>query len=1052
MNLYLNCFFQEKKGRHYGKALFFSLSLLLFFFFISPPLFAHADAASVNLPEKTVYGEVVDSLSGNALPGVTVKVKGENSGTTTDEDGKFQLSVSDNAILEISYLGYNKKEVPVNGQSEIKITLSSTATSLNQVVVVGYGTSKKKDLTGAVSKIGSEKIEKRPMKDAVQAMQGQIAGVDVASNQRPGEVGDINIRGVRSLTASNKPLFVVDGIPLISGGIDYLNPKDIESISVLKDASATAIYGSRGANGVVLVTTKGGKKGNLKVSYSGSATIQKLVDKETPMTASQYITWRRWAYYYSNPSLYPRGDEPNKTTDYKIFKGSSDPSAWKNILRGWSSGTWDGSKVQTTCWTCMVTQTGVSTQHTLSVSGGTDKLKGYASFGYLNNKGTSKGQSYTRYTGNTKLTFSPTKWFTMGANMSVSYSKQEYGQSNTGRSSISSSSSIYNAAKGVYPYAVPYDSAGNRVIYPGGDQAVKTVVDEWKFSTDERTSLRAFGSFHAQFDIGEIFPVLKGLKYRMNFGPDFSMNRDGVYIDGKSVIRNGTSYASLSKDQKISYTLDNLIYYNRIFGKNDFRLTLLQTQTKYHTEGSSISADDIPFASQKWNALTTGNVPNLRSWNSNLTEQQLMSYMGRINYSYNDKYLLTVSGRWDGASQLAAGNKWSFFPSAALGWRMDQEEFLQSTSWINQLKIRLGVGVTGNSAIEPYATKGGVSALFYPFGTSITGGSIPSSALANQNLGWEKTTQYNLGFDFSFFNSRVSGTLDFYTSDTKDLLMKQSIPTVTGYSSTYANVGQTANKGVDVTLNTYNIQTDNFQWNTNLNVSYHKDHIVALANGNEDDISNGWFIDEPIGVIYGYETDGLWQQSDKKLMDKFNDNGSDFELGMVKPIDQNGDFEIDPNHDRVIIGNTLPRWVIGMVNNFSFHQFEFSFFLYGRLGYKYDTGGEAQTGRFNQRLIDYYNENNTDAYYQKPIYTVGTGDIYSKYLGYMNGSFLEIRNISLAYNLPREILSRWGMSRFKIYVQAADLGMLYSGIDFMNMDVRSPYWNRGFTAGIDVTF
>ncbi|HLR36732.1 MAG TPA: SusC/RagA family TonB-linked outer membrane protein, partial [Chitinophagaceae bacterium] len=596
MKIYSGVYNRKGKDMNHWLSIIFRVLLPLVFIFISLTVFASSHSNVMNVPEKIIKGVVVDSLSGNPLPGVTIQIKGTSSGTTTNGKGAFQLSVSDEAVLVVSYLGYNEKKILVNGQTDIKISLSSSATSLDQVVVIGYGSVKKKDVTGAVSKIGSEKIEKRPMKNAVQAMQGQIAGVDVSSSQRPGEVGDITIRGVRSLTASNEPLYVVDGIPLTTGGIEYLNPNDIESISVLKDASATAIYGSRGANGVVLVTTKGGEKGRFKVNYSGSVSFLKMHNLATLMNASQSIDYRRWAFYYSNPNLYPRGDEPTKKSDYQIFNGSGDPATWANIERGWSSGKWDGSKVKTTCWTCLVTQPGISTQHTLSVSGGSEKMKGYASFGYLNNKGTSKGQAYKRYTGNARLSFTPTKWFTFGANINASYSKQNYGQSNTGRQTITSSGDIFHSAEIIYTYTVPFDSAGNRILYPGGDQAVKTVMNEWKYSTDQRVAFRAFGSFNAQLDFGSIVPVLKGLSYRMNFGPDFSIHRDGVYIDGKSAIRNGTSYASLSKNLAISYTLDNLIYYNRTFGKNDFHLTLLQTQTKYHTEGSDISADDIPFA------------------------------------------------------------------------------------------------------------------------------------------------------------------------------------------------------------------------------------------------------------------------------------------------------------------------------------------------------------------------------------------------------------------------------------------------------------------------
>jgi len=851
---------------------------------------------------RKVSGEVT-SNDGQPLAGVSIKIKGKNVGTITDASGNFSISVSTGDTLIFSFLGYQQKEVTVQNNDVIRVELFPTTTELNQIVVVGYGTVKKSDLTGSVATLGTKEIEAKPVSDVLQAMQGQVAGVDVTSNERPGVLGGITIRGVRSLTASNAPLFVVDGVPLITGDISYLNPNDIESINILKDASATAIYGSRGANGVILITTKQGKEGQLRLNYSGSITIEKLVDNAPMMNAQEYITWRRWAYYYSNPLIYPRGDQPTRINDSIIFLASVDPYAWANIKQGWQSGIWDGSKVKSTCWTCMVTQTGLVNEHTLSLSGGNDKIKTYASFGYLNNVGTSKGQSYYRYSTNGNILITPNRWFSFQSNLNISYSKQEYGQSNTGRTAITSTSSIYQSARNIYEYAVPYDSNGNRIIYPGGDQAVKTVVNEWKYSTDERIELRAMGSMSAEINIGRIIPILDGLSYKINFGPDFQTYRDGIYIDGQSVIRNGTSYASLSKDFTFSYTIDNLIYYNKSINKNSVNLTLLQTQTAYNNENSSLSAENIPFASQKWNALTPENVPNLLDWSSGLTQQQLMSYMGRVNYSYNGKYLLTMSGRWDGASQLAPGHKWSFFPSTAIAWRISEEKFTKNIKWLNELKLRIGVGTTGNAAIAPYATKGAVNSLFYPFGSSIVQGSIPSSTLANQKLGWEKTTQYNVGIDFNVLNSRLSGNIDIYKTETKDLLMSESIPTVTGFTTTYANVGKTSNKGIDVLINSRNINTKNLNWTSTLNVSYHKDKIIALANGNQNDINNGWFIGEPIGVIYGFKAAGLWHESDSAIMNKYNANGSNFQPGMVRPVDQNGDFKIDANHDRVIIGN-----------------------------------------------------------------------------------------------------------------------------------------------------
>lgn len=1001
-----------------------------------------------------VTGKVTDQ-SGNPLEGVSVQVKGSTITTATKPDGTFSVNApSGSSRLVFSSVGFTAKEVPIENKGQVDLTMGAAEKSLDEVVVIGYNTVKKRDVTGAVAGISEKEIKSRPVANALEAMQGKVAGVDISSNERPGTVGSINIRGVRSLTASNSPLFVVDEIPLATGGIEYINPNDIESIDVLKDASATAIYGSRGANGVVIVTTKQGKVGRTTLNLNLSTTTETLVDKQEMFNAEEYLTFRRWSYYYKNPAVYPRGDQPTIANDRVIFLATSDPSAWANISRGWASGKWDGSQVQTTDWRGLVTQTSKTDNLNLSVSGGSDKIRSYASFGYLNNTGTQKGQAFKRYTANSNVDITATKWFSMGSNLNVSYSIQEFGQSTTGATTVSSSSTLYESARALFPYAVPYDSAGNRIYNPGGDIAWKNVADEWTLTQDQRTTLRAFGSFYGQVDFGAILPALKDLKYRVNFGPDFSIFRDGTYIDANSVISSGSSSASLAKNQTFSYTLDHLIYYNKSIGSHDIGLTLLSSQTEYSLERSSISANGIAFGSQRWNALSKTYIPasNLTNYSSDLVQSQLQSYMARINYSFNDRYLLTASARRDGASQLAEGHKYSWFPSAALAWKMNRESFLRNARWVNDLKLRLGVGVTGNSAIAPYATQGAVTSLFYPFITTVTAGGIPSTVLANQSLAWEKTTQYNLGLDFSLMNRRISGSLDFYKSRTTDLLLQRSIPTVTGYTPTFSNVGETANKGVDLSLTTVNISNRSLNWTTTTSISYQKDHIVNLANGKQNDINNNWFIDEPIGVIYGYKGAGIWHIEDSATYKLFNANGSAFSAGNARPADENGDNRIDANNDRVIIGYTRPRWIVGMTNTVSYKSFELSVFLYGRLKYIYNTGGEGQTGRPVQRKINYYNENNMNSEYQKPFYSEGSGDQYFPVLGYREASFIKVRNISLGYNVNSKVFKTTAISGLKAYVQIVNPGMLFSKINWLDMDVVSSVYNRGITFGLNASF
>jgi TonB-linked SusC/RagA family outer membrane protein len=1007
-----------------------------------------------------VTGKVVDE-NGTPLDGATVLEKGTKKTTTTKEGGVFQLNVSSGkAKLIISYVGHEPQEIAIDNKASLTVSLKPSNDNLSDVVVVGYGTVKRADVTGAVAGINQKDIRSRPVDNALEAMQGKVAGVDVGSNERPGTLPTINIRGVRSLTASNTPLFVVDGIPLISGGIDNINPGDIESIDVLKDASATAIYGSRGANGVVIVTTKQGKNGRVILGLNNSVTLDNIVDNEKMMNASDYITFRRWGYYYAglNPntgiSTYPRGDQPDIAHDKTYFAASTDPFAWANIAKGWASGTWDGSKVSTTDWFGIVKQQSLTSDNVISVAGGTDRIKAYGSFGYLNNKGTIKGQSYERYTARANVDFSATKWLSFGNNLNLSYSTQEYGQSGVGIATIGTpAGGLYESARGLFSYAVPYDTAGNRILFPGGDNAVKSVVDEWKYNIDERVTLRAFGSFYGQINAGSIIPALKGLRYRLNFGPDFSYFRDGTYIDANSVANGGsTSYASKLNSQTFSYTLDNLLYYDKAIGNHSFGLTLLASQTYYRMEMDSIAGNGVPLASSLWNALTSGTVTGALSTKSNLIEQQLLSYMGRINYGYKDKYLLTVSAREDGSSVLSAGHKFSWFPSAALAWRISKEGFMNA-AWVNDLKLRVGAGVTGNSAVQPYSTQGATTSLFYPFLSTNTAGSIPNSVLANVNVGWEKTTQYNVGVDYQLFRSRILGSVDLYTSTTTDLLLSRSIPTVTGFTSTLDNIGETANTGVDISLTTVNVRQKDLSWTSTFTAAWQKDHIVKLSNGTQPDINNGWFPGQPLSVIYGYKATGLWQAGDKTAMQAFNANGNAFTAGSIRIQDVNGDNKIDPNNDRQIIGWTRPRWIVGMTNTITYKDWELSVFLYGRLHYMYSYGGEVEAGRYFNRQINYYTENNHNAQFQKPIFNAGgaAGDSYYASLGYLKASFIKVRNISLAYNFNKSITRNW-VSNLRAYVQVQNPGMLYSQIKFLDMDVVGPTWNRGFTFGINASF
>ena len=1011
--------------------------------------------------QNKVTGTVVDA-SGEAIIGASVVVKGSSNGTVTDLDGNFAIAnVPQNASLVISYVGYRTQTIALGGKTQLNVSLEEDKQMLDEVVVVGYGVQRKSDVTGALTRVGEKELNSRPVSNAFEALQGKAAGVDITSSERPGTVGSILIRGDRSISSGQSPLYVVDGVPLQSGGIESLNPRDIEAIDILKDASSTAIYGSRGANGVVLITTKHGQEGKMQLSYSGSVTFEKIVDKSPAMSASDYITWRRWAKYNQSPDVYTPGNQPTQEQDKEFFDG--DATALANVMKGWSGGSWDGSKVTDTDWTEFVTQTGITHEHTLSARGGTKNLAGFVSFGYLNNKGTQKGQEYERYNLSASADVKGTNWFKAGGSINASYGVQKYGYS-VPYGTSTGAKDLYSAAKSILRYTLPYDENGEIITQPGGSTTnTYSIIDEWNKSTDNRENFRVLGSFYAQLDFGQIWEPLQGLQYKMQFGPDFRYYRRGNFLDSSSISRaGGNNSASRGDERHFAWTLDNMVLYNRSFNDHTIGVTLLQSASKSNTESSSMSEQAVTIPSFLWNNMGAVDITDAKyqaSMGTGLSEYALSSYMARINYSYKDRYLLTASARWDGASVLAEGNKWDFFPSMALGWRMEQENFLKDVTWIDQLKVRFGVGVTGNSSVNPYGTLGVISSYWMPFSTGnsqifvtnepyYTSG---SNQMPNKNLGWEKTTQWNLGVDFSFLKGRIGGTIDLYTSRTRDLLLDMSVPSLSGYPSMKANIGKTMNKGIEVTLNTIPVMTRDFMWQSNLNFAVQKDEIVELANGKEDDLGNAWFIGESIHVYYGFANAGLWQESDAAEMAKFNENGHSFTAGSVRPVDQNGDYKIDAD-DRVILGNLNPSATGGWTNILSWKGLELTLDLQGRFGFMVSTGGEGQLGMYQQREISYWRPDNTGAEWQKPVYSQAGGDPYAALLGFQKASFIKIRNLSLGYNLDKEVCKTIGINGAKLYVQGKNLGMLYSSIDFMDLDTGWTYFNRGFTVGLQVEF
>ena len=1016
--------------------------------------------------QSTIRGKVLDS-QGEAVVGASVFVPGTTNGVITDLDGNFQIRVAPNAILEVSCIGYATQRV--TAANNMSVTLQDDRLMLEEAVAVGYGTMRKSDVTGAMVSVNADQLVANPANNAVEALQGKAAGVVVSTaGIRPGSVGSITVRGVNA-TSARSPLIVIDGVVAESVGLDMINPQDIESIDVLKDASATAIYGARGGAGVILVTTKRGKSGRLSLNYSGTATFEKIFDIVPMMDAQQYIEWRRWGYYYAG--LGPRADQPTIDNDRKLFTAyGTDETAWNNILAGWglnydqwaagaTSTSWDPSKVKSTDWTQFTDRIGITQEHTLSVSGGTDKMNAYLSIGYLNQTGTNIGQDFNRYTIRASIDINPVNWFKMGGSLNARYSDQEYGIDSGNGISGSIPSSLHAKGRNIFSYALPYDmKTGERIIYPGGDSTIPTVVDEVGKSAISNLEYQLTASLYGELNFGQMWEPLKGLTFRTTFGPQFRFSQGLRYLSNDSVNRvsQGLDYVSSNAAKRFSWTLDNMLSYSRQFGDHSVNVTLLQealyrmNSTLYSMSGTGVALG----MTQTWWGLNSQSVETLNapSYNS-LTESQMASYMARVNYSFKDRYIITVSYRYDGASQLGIGHKWAGFPSVALAWRIDQEPWM-NVSWLDQLKLRAGWGRSGNYNVPVYFTKDVLSSGNV---VQLDKGSTQyytSTTFANQSIGWETTDSFNFGFDFSVLKGRLSGVFDVYRNLTHDLLFNVSLPSVSGYTGTQENVGKVLNRGFDLTLNSVNINKRDFSWRTDLNLAFTKNKILELQNGQEDMVGSGLFIGQPTSVSYGYKSAGLWSDSAADLaeMEKFNANGHNFSPGMVKPVDQNGDYKIESNYDRVILGNTRPLWNLGLNNTFRYKNLELAVFIYGAFKYFAQTG-QYQGGREPVIWMNYYNENNkVGAEYQRPYFNTAGGDSFSGIALQRDASFLKVRQISLGYILPRNFVQKLGLSNIKITAQLKNPFSIYQGTSWMDSDLGSGTYNKGCVFGVNVSF
>lgn len=972
----------------------------------------------------TLRGVVEDS-TGEPLTGASVLVKGTTNGVATDIDGNFALKVKNGDVISISYIGYKTEEIKVAGQNDVKVTLIEDTEVLDDVVVVGYGVQKKSDVTGSVTSVGKDRLSKLPVTNVLQAMQGATSGVTITQNSSiPGDAPSTLVRGQNSINANSGPYVVVDGIPLnnTGGSLADIAPSDIESIEILKDASATAIYGTNGANGVILVTTKKGATGKMSISYSGYFGIEDFSHK-LKFADGQQIIQRYKDYVAQNPGE-TMFDENVK---------------YQNEVDNYKAG-------KETDWVYDVaSRTGTIQNHNVSVNGGNDRARYYVSLDYLDQKGVIKGYDYKRYSIRTNLDLDVTKWLKFGTNTYIASHNRDGGRAN------------FLNAEAMSPWGKVYEEDGTPCVYPMYSEQLWTNPILGTKKDVERRVWNINLNGYAEISFGNIWKPLEGLRYRLNIGYNYSPTRNSWYNGRETNDLNGTGEVKNAETQ--TRLIENLIYYNRDFGAHHIDLTFLQAamRKKYNeswAHATKFINDDLGF-----NNLGTGETPSVGSYADLRTTSSLM---GRINYSFDSRYLLTLTVRRDGSSVFGKNNKYGTFPSVAVGWNIARESFLEnSANWLNNLKLRLSYGKAGNEAISVYETMVKLNAVKFAQNGGAVVGLVPNGRMGNDDLSWETTKTFNIGVDFGVFNNRLSGNIDFYTAKTDGLLLQRNLPNISGYSNVYQNMGKTKNHGLEVTLNSRNIVTNDFTWTTGLVFSWNKNEIVDLYGDGKDDLGNRWFIGQPIGVVYDYDMVGIWQEDEIERGEHLNWDPV-AEPGDVKIADRNGDGQIN-DEDRYVKGQTSPKWNGGLTNTFSWKGLTLNIFIQTSQGMMKWNGlmGVAgdEMGRRNMTTeVGYWTpENRSNKFRSLKKQSNKHGYGYNE-----DASFTRIKDITLSYNFPQKLINRLGMSNLTVYASGRNL---YTWTDWIGWDPETRQDGRGsgnwesnypytksYVFGLNVTF
>ena len=1026
---------------------------------------------------KTITGTVILE-GGDPAIGATAMVKGESTGTITDINGNFKIEVPSNSILQFSYVGYVTKTVSVSGKTNIKITLSEDNHNLEEIVVVGYGSMKKKDLTGSIAGLRSDDINITKSSSFVNAMQGKIAGVQISTQSgEPGAGNRISIRGANSVYGSSLPLYVIDGVQIdanpdevasakmgngsLSDPLSTINPSDIESIEVLKDASATAIYGSRGANGVIIITTRSGKAGKARINYDGYVSFGKVNKRIDVLGASDFIDYRR--EIEENSSLFYT--DSNGDGAYNQLDEPHDP--YSNPVHDWQSE---------------MLRTSISHNHNLSIDGGTDNLQYSGSVGYSKNEGIIINNDYERFTTRLKLDFARDR-FKMGLNMNVSYS-QYNGVSQSGGEGGTFNGVVQSlvTSRPIEIYIPEFDNTGTYV------SPIAMLKDAYKNTSLMRSTLNGYLEYR----------IIDGLSLNVSVGGILSSSKGKEFYGKNTEWGAGDHGRAIIAEHRATYvTNSNQLTYQKDFGKSNINAMGAFEVNHYNFESFSVDNGNFLDESTGVNAISKGNV--LKGLNSYKGINNRISFLGRVYYDLLNRYLFTVSFRADGSDKFGKGNRFGYFPSFAFAWRLSEEKFMRNQQIFDNLKLRLSYGQTGNERIASYQYMANMENSYY----NGTLGLSPST-LANPDLKWETTTQYNAGIDIGVLNNRIQLSLDYYKKITDDMLMPASIPSQTGYSSQWKNIGKVNNEGVEFQISSVNIKTKDFQWVTDFNISHNKNKVKDL--GGVDFIpiimGGGWInnvgrvmVGHDIGTAYGYVFDGIYQIDDFTWQDnsdpdiKFDDRifklkpdvvsikGVNVKPGSYKfkNLDGSEDNVVDEN-DQTIISHSSPKFFGGINNTFRYKNFELSIFLSGSYGneifneskFRLSGGAPIAWQNLSKEFWDnrWTPENPTNKYGTFSVETRNTTALITSSYYVEDASYLKLKTVSLSYIIPSSTFQKIGLSKIsscKVYFTGDNLytWTKYSGFDpevdsgnalLTGFDRISYPRARSFILGVNITF